>query len=157
MSVVAKLRYLRISPRKVRLVTNAIKGKNVAEARSILDFTVRKASQPVKKLLESAIANAKNNFSLDEKNLYIAKVFVDQGRRLKRWRARARGRAAEIHKDSSHITLILEEHKAEKKEKGKKEKIIKKGKDKEDKKNKKDTKSKSVKKSKKDNKDKKAK
>ncbi|MEK7519444.1 MAG: 50S ribosomal protein L22 [Patescibacteria group bacterium] len=109
MSVIAKLRYLRIAPRKVRLVTPLIKGKEVNKAEIILKFTVKKAAQPILKLLKSAVASARHNFQLDEKNLYISKITVDEGPKFKRWRARARGRAAEIQKKTSHITLILEE------------------------------------------------
>jgi len=110
MSVVAKLKYLRIAPRKVRLVANLIRGKSVKEAQTILDFTVKKAAQPLLKLLKSALSNAKHNFQLlDESNLYISKIIVEEGPKLKRWRARARGTAASIQKKTSHITIILDE------------------------------------------------
>ena len=109
MSVIAKLRYLRIAPLKVRLVVDLIRGKSVEEAQTILRFTIKKAAQPILKLLKSAIANAKNNFQLDETNLYISKITVDGGPRYKRWRARARGRAAEIQKKTSHVTICLGE------------------------------------------------
>ena len=118
MSVSVKLKHLRISPRKVRLVADLIRGKDVSQAKSVLDFTVKKSSLHLKKLLNSAIAAAKNDFSLDEKDLYISKITVDEGPRLKRWRARARGRAAEILKRTSHITLVLDKkEKADKKTK----------------------------------------
>jgi len=109
MAVVAKLRYLRIAPRKVRLVADLIRGKSIEEAQTILRFTVKKASQPILKLLKQATSNAKNNFQLDESNLYISKITVDEGPKYKRWRARARGRAAEIQKKTSHVTLCLNE------------------------------------------------
>lgn len=109
MSVTAKLRYLRISSRKVRLVGDLIRGKSVEEAQTILNFTVKKAVRPLLKLLNSAVANAKNNFQLEESNLYISKITVDEGPKNKRWRARARGSAAEIQKKTSHITLYLDE------------------------------------------------
>lgn len=109
MQVTAKLNYLRIAPRKVRLVTALIRKKKVEEAQAVLNFTVKRASRPLLKLLNSAVANARNNLKLDPDNLYISKVTVDEGRKYKRWRARARGRAAEIQKKTSHITLILEE------------------------------------------------
>lgn len=109
MTVVAKLNYLRIAPRKVRLVADLIRGKSVEEAEVILNFAVKKASHPFLKLLNSAIANAKNNFQLEKSNLYISKVIVDEGPKYKRWRARARGRAAEIQKKTSHLVLYLEE------------------------------------------------
>ncbi|TET84128.1 MAG: 50S ribosomal protein L22 [Candidatus Nealsonbacteria bacterium] len=109
MPVTAKLRYLRIAPRKVRLVADLIRGKRIEEAQNILHFKVKKAALPLLKLLRSATANAKNNFQLDESNLYIAKILVDEGPKYKRWRARARGRADEIQKKTSHITVVLDE------------------------------------------------
>ena len=119
MQVTAKLKFLRIAPRKVRLVANLIRGKEVEKAQAILSFTVKKASHPLLKLLNSAVANAKNNFQLDPANLYISKITVDEGRIYKRWRARARGRAAAIQKKTSHINLILDEIKPSKKAKKK--------------------------------------
>lgn len=109
MPVIAKLRYLRIAPRKVRLVADSIRGKSAEEAQTILRFTIKKAGQPLLKLLKQALANARNNFQLDETNLYISKITVDEGPKYKRWRARARGRAAAIQKKTSHVTLILDE------------------------------------------------
>ncbi|PIW91361.1 MAG: 50S ribosomal protein L22, partial [Candidatus Nealsonbacteria bacterium CG_4_8_14_3_um_filter_37_36] len=105
-SVTAKLRYLRITPRKVRQVSDLIRGKTVEEAQTILRYTVKKAAQPLLKLLKSAVASAKNNFQLEELNLYISKILVDEGPKLKRWRARARGRADEIQKKTSHVTIV---------------------------------------------------
>ncbi|MCD6528358.1 50S ribosomal protein L22 [bacterium] len=109
MEVISKLRYLRIAPRKVRLVADLIRGKTADEAQTILNFTTKKAAKPLLKLLKSAIANAKHNFQMDEGNLYISKITVDEGPKYKRWRARARGQAAEIQKKTSHITLVLDE------------------------------------------------
>lgn len=109
MRVYAKLRYLRIAPRKVRLVADLLRGKTVEEAQNTLHFTAKRAAPPLLKLLKSAIANAKNNFRLEEKNLYISKVLVDEGPKLKRWIARARGKADEIQKKTSHITIVLDE------------------------------------------------
>jgi len=108
-SVTAKLRYLRITPRKVRQVSDLIRGKTVEEAQTILRYTVKKTAQPLLKLLKSAVASAKNNFQLEELNLYISKILVDEGPKLKRWRARARGRADEIQKKTSHVTIVLDE------------------------------------------------
>ncbi len=105
--ITAQLNSYRQSPRKVRVVANAIKGKSVKEAKSRLDFITKRATGPLHKLLNSAIANAKQNASMDENILYVKKVFVDQGPSLKRWRARAQGRAASIKKRMSHITVIL--------------------------------------------------
>lgn len=109
MAVTAKLRYLRIAPRKVRLIADLIRGKKVEEAQKILNFTVKKTAQPLLKLLDSAVANARNNFQIESANLYISKITVDEGPKYKRWRARARGQAYQIQKKSSHITLILDE------------------------------------------------
>ena len=109
MLVTAKLKYLRIAPRKVRLVADLIRGKSVEEAQTILNFTTKKAAPILVKLLKSAIANAKTNFQLEEKNLYIAKVLVDEGPKYKRWMPRARGMASPIQKKTSHITLVLDE------------------------------------------------
>ena len=92
----AVVRYVRISPQKARLVVDLIRGKRVEEALRILDFTRKKASGIVTKLLKSAVANASQNPDIDENILYIKKIFVDQGPVLKRWRARAQGRAASI-------------------------------------------------------------
>jgi large subunit ribosomal protein L22 len=108
MPVTAKLRYLRIAPRKVRLVVDLIRGKSVEEARTILTFTTKRAAKPLLKLLNTAVADAKNNFQLDTAGLFISKITVDEGPKYKRWRARARGRAAEIQKKTSHIAISLE-------------------------------------------------
>jgi large subunit ribosomal protein L22 len=109
--VKAYLRYLRIAPRKVRLVADLIRGKSVLEAERILNFTRKKAALPLLKLLKSAISNAKHNFNLDEKNLYISKITVDQGPKTKKVFPRARGRADIKEKKTSHVTLILKEKK----------------------------------------------
>jgi large subunit ribosomal protein L22 len=109
MPVSAKLRYLRIAPRKVRLVADLIRGKKVEEAQTILEFTQKRAAGPLLKLLKSAIANARHNFQLDPANLFISKITVDEGPKYKRWMPRARGMAYEIQKKTSHVTLILEE------------------------------------------------
>ena len=110
-TVMARLKYLRIAPRKVRMVADLIRGKSVQEAEQILNIVVKRASKPLLKLLKSALANAKNNFHLDETNLYVSKITVDEGPKLKRWRARSRGQAYEIQKKTSHITLVLAEAK----------------------------------------------
>ena len=105
----AKLRHLRIAPRKVRLVADLIRGKSAEEAQTILNFTVKKAAQPILKLLNSALANVKNNFQLDPLNLYVSRITVDEGQKLKRWRSRARGTAYGIQKKTSHVNLALDE------------------------------------------------
>lgn len=109
MEVRAKLRFLRMSPRKVRLVVDAIRGRGVDEAEHRLMYVQKQAVRPVLKLLKSAIANAENNFQIKKDNLYIKKAFVDMGPSLKRWKPRAFGRAAAILKRSSHVTIILDE------------------------------------------------
>ncbi len=113
-----KLRYLRISPRKVRLVAKMVKGKTAKEAQAVLDFTVKRAANPILKLLNSAIATAKNDFHKSEDSLYIKNITVDEGPSLKRILPRARGRADIIKKRTSHITLVLAER-GMKEEKGK--------------------------------------
>jgi len=109
MEVKAVLKYLRISPRKVRLVTNLLKGMDVLEAENQLLHLNKRASLEVLKLLKSAIKNAENNFNLNPQNLYIYQIRVDQGPTLLRYMPRARGTANEIRKKSSHITIILKE------------------------------------------------
>jgi large subunit ribosomal protein L22 len=109
MEVKTKLRHLRISPRKVRLVVDVIRGMEVRKALAQLRVINKRAVQPLTKLLQSAVANAKNNFELAEDNLYIKEIRVDKGSTLHRWQPRARGRATPIRKRSSHVSLILAE------------------------------------------------
>ncbi len=111
-----------MSPRKVRLVIDAIRGRSVDEAEHRLMYIQKDAVLPVLKLLKSAIANAENNFQIKKETLFIKKAFVDMGPSLKRWKPRAFGRAAPILKKSSHVTIILDELAAAKgvKVKGKK-------------------------------------
>jgi ribosomal protein L22 len=106
-TVRAKARYVRCAPRKARLVVDHIRGKSAEEARAILTHTPRAASRDVLKLLDSAIANAENNHELGADELRIAKVFVDEGPTLKRYRPRALGRATRIRKRTSHMTIHL--------------------------------------------------
>jgi ribosomal protein L22 len=103
----AKARYVRCAPRKARLVVDHIRGKSVDEARAILIHTPRAASRDVLKLLDSAIANAENNHELVADELKIDRVFVDEGPTLKRFRPRALGRATQIRKRTSHMTILL--------------------------------------------------
>ncbi len=105
----ATARYVRISPRKVRIVIDMIRGKQVDEALSILEYTPKAASEPVKKLLKSAIANAENNMNMDPSKLYVAEVYANQGPTLKRYRPRAQGRAYQILKRTSHIGIVLDQ------------------------------------------------
>lgn len=102
-------RYIRISSRKVKIVIDLIRGKSVAEAQAILRFTPKSAAPVVEKLLNSAIANAENNLELSRDGLFVAEVFADQGPTLKRFRPRAHGRAFQILKRTSHITIILDQ------------------------------------------------
>ncbi len=110
--ITAKLSHLRISSRKIRLVTDLIKGLSVIEAERQLKFLTKKAAKPVLKLLNSAVANAKNKANLVKENLYVSNVIVESGPTLKRWRPRAMGRTTPIMKRTSHITLILNEKEA---------------------------------------------
>ncbi|WP_400164654.1 50S ribosomal protein L22 [Brevibacillus sp. TJ4] len=109
MEAKAVARNIRIASRKVRLVVDLIRGKQVGEALAILKHTPKAASPVVEKLLKSAIANAEHNYEMDPNNLVVSKIFVDQGPTLKRFRPRAQGRASRIHKRTSHITVVLNE------------------------------------------------
>lgn len=120
--VKAKLKNLRISPRKVRVSADMVRGCNVNEAIFRLDNVVKKANEPIRKLIESAIANAQNNFELDVNDLVVSDIQVGEAITMKRWTPRAYGRATPILKRSSHVYLILEAEKATKKKAEKKEK-----------------------------------
>lgn len=110
MEAKAVARYVRISARKARLVANEIRGYGYQEAIDILRFTNKKASELIINLLYSAAANAiQMNADIDPDNLYISKIYVDEGPIMKRYRPRARGRAARIRKRHSHITVVLSE------------------------------------------------
>ncbi|MEK7473150.1 MAG: 50S ribosomal protein L22 [Patescibacteria group bacterium] len=111
MDVHAHLRQLRMSPRKVRLVVNTVRGLSVAEAETRLTFLPKLAAKPVLKLLRSAVANAEHNFQLNRNDLYIRTIVADGGPTLKRWRARAFGRTAPIRKRTTHISLVLSDEK----------------------------------------------
>lgn len=103
----AVARYVRMSPRKARLVIDNIRGKDVAQAYVTLQFAPQKASKVIEKVLRSAVANAVNNFELDEDRLYVAEAYVDQGPVLKRWRPRARGRADMRRRPTAHVTVVV--------------------------------------------------
>ena len=107
--VKANLRYLRIAPRKVRLVADLIRGKSVQDAERILNFTRKRAAIALLKLLKSAVSNAKHNFNLDEKKLYISKITVNEGPKMRKVFPRARGSTDIIQKKTSHVSLILKE------------------------------------------------
>ena len=109
MEAKANLKYLRISPRKVQIACDLIRGKDVAAAAAILMNTPKAASEHLLKLLKSAAANAENNHEMDPAKLYVSEVFVCGGPILKRVMPRAQGRAFRINKRTSHITLVLKE------------------------------------------------
>lgn len=135
MEIKVKLSNLRTAPRKTRLVADLIRGKDLGTAQSILSFTVNKTAKNILKLLNSAEAAATHDLHLDKTNLFVSKITVDEGPKLKRWHPMSRGRAYPIIKRTSHIALILaeknpttvkEEKKEEKKVEVKKEKVEKK-------------------------------
>ncbi|AGA56529.1 MAG: 50S ribosomal protein L22 [Thermobacillus sp.] len=105
----AHANYVRIAPRKARLVVDLIRGKSVGEAIAILRHTPKAASPIVEKLLNSAVANAEHNYQMNVERLYISQAYVNQGPTLKRYRPRAQGRAFPIKKRTSHITLVVSE------------------------------------------------
>ena len=106
-SATARVRYLRIAPMKTRRVVDMIRGLPAAEAQAILTFSPQAASEPVGKVLASAVANAQNNYNLDPRTLVISEAFVDEGPTMKRFRPRAQGRAYRIRKRSSHVTIVV--------------------------------------------------
>ncbi len=109
MEVKASLNNIRIASRKVRLVTNLVKGMPATAAQAQLAFLVKKPAPMILKLLNSACANAKNNFSIEKDNLFVKKITVDEGPTLKRWMPRAQGRATPIMKRTCSVNLVLEE------------------------------------------------
>ncbi|WP_054675888.1 50S ribosomal protein L22 [Parasalinivibrio latis] len=107
MEAIAKHRFARISPQKARLVADQVRGKDVAEALNILAFSNKKAAELVKKVVESAIANAEHNEGADIDDLRVAKICIDEGPTMKRIMPRAKGRADRILKRTSHITVVV--------------------------------------------------
>ena len=105
----ASLNHLRISPRKVGIVCDLIRGKSVAQAIAIMENTPKAACEPLVKLVKSAAANAENNHQMDPEKLYVAEVFATGGPILKRIRPRAQGRAFRINKRTSHVTVVVKE------------------------------------------------
>jgi large subunit ribosomal protein L22 len=103
----AKARYLRTSPRKVRLVADQVRGLPIEDARALLRFSPKGAARDVGKLIESAAANAENNHELVAEDLRVTEIHVDAGPTLRRWRARARGRATRIDRRTSHLSVAL--------------------------------------------------
>jgi len=109
MEAKAVTKYVRVSPQKARLVANLIRGKSVSEAYHILRYTPRKAARIIYKTLASAVANAEETKMMDVDNLYVSKIYVDEGPRLRRWKARAMGRVRPIVRRLSHITVVVAE------------------------------------------------
>ena len=109
MEAKAVAKYVRIAPRKVRVVMDLIRGKSVAEAFAILKFTPKVGAEAIEKVLKSAVANAENNFDMNVDILYVSSCFVDQGPTMKRIHPRSRGQAFKILKRSSHITVAVDE------------------------------------------------
>lgn len=109
MEVRSKLKFVRISPRKARKAVDLIRGKGVEEASNLLMLSTKKSARIVKKVLDSAIANANANYSMDVDSLFVKLAFVDEGATLKRFMPRAMGRATQILKRTSHITIVLDE------------------------------------------------
>ena len=106
---VATLKYARISPRKVKIVADLLRGKDVQEALAIVKFTPKASSEVIEKLLKSAIANAENNHFMNRKDLVVSEIYANQGPTLKRIRPAAKGSAVRIRKRTSHITIVLRE------------------------------------------------
>ena len=109
MEAKAVAKYIRVAPRKVRVVMDLIRGKNVAEAFAILKFTPKVGADVIEKVLKSAVANAENNFDMNVDKLYVSSAYVDQGPTLKRIHPRSRGQAFRILKRTSHVTVVVEE------------------------------------------------
>ncbi|MHB1615236.1 MAG: 50S ribosomal protein L22 [Actinomycetes bacterium] len=106
-TAMARVRYLRVTPMKARRVVDLIRGLPATEAQAVLRFSTQAASEPVGKVLDSAIANAEHNRQLDPATLWVSQAFVDEGPTLKRFRPRAQGRAFRIRKRTSHVTVVV--------------------------------------------------
>ncbi|WDV45419.1 50S ribosomal protein L22 [Clostridiaceae bacterium M8S5] len=109
MEAKAIAKHVRISPRKVQLAADLVRGKSVMEAVAILKYMPTKGAEVLGKVVKSALANAENNFDLDRDNLYVAQAYANQGPTLKRYRPRAQGRAFHIRKRTSHVGVVLKE------------------------------------------------
>lgn len=109
MEAKAVTQHIRIAPRKIRIVIDLIRGKNVGEAFAILKYTPKVASEVLEKILKSAVANAEHNYDMNADKLYVAAAYVDQGPTLKRIHPRSRGQAFKILKRTSHVTLVVKE------------------------------------------------
>ena len=109
METSAAAKFVRISPRKIRLIMDQVRGKRVEEALNMLSFAPQKGARILKKLINSAVANAEQNSGVDVDALFVKRVYADEGPTLKRFRPRAQGRATRIRKRSSHLTVVLDE------------------------------------------------
>ena len=109
MEAKAVAKYVRISPRKVKPVTDLVRGKDINEALAILKFTPNKGAKALEKVVKSAVANAENNFDMAIEKLYVSEVYANQGPTMKRWKAGSMGRASTILKRTSHIGVTLKE------------------------------------------------
>lgn len=109
----AMAKYLRTSPYKLNLVAQSIRGKNAGKALVDLEFSPRRIAEEVRKVLQSAVANAENNHGLDVDKLYVAEAYVGKSIMMRRWRARARGRASRIEKQFSRLTVVVREREDE--------------------------------------------
>ncbi|NQT55299.1 MAG: 50S ribosomal protein L22 [Desulfobacteraceae bacterium] len=105
----AATKFIRVSPRKIRLVMDQVRGRKVEEALNILSFAPQKGARILKKLINSAVANAEQNSDVDVDSLYIKRLYADEGPTMKRWRPRAQGRATRINKRTSHLAIIVDE------------------------------------------------
>jgi large subunit ribosomal protein L22 len=109
MQVKVTAKYIRIAPRKTRLVVDQVRGLSVEKAEQTLQFMNKAAAEPVLKAIRSAVANAEHNHQLDKANLYVAQIFANEGFKMKRFMPRAFGRASQVMKRTSHITVVLDE------------------------------------------------
>lgn len=105
----AAVKFIRVSPRKIRLVMDQVRGRKVEEALNILSFAPQKGARILKKLINSAVANAEQNSNVDVDSLYVKRLYADEGPTMKRWRPRAQGRATRINKRTSHLTIIVDD------------------------------------------------
>ncbi|NLK72025.1 MAG: 50S ribosomal protein L22 [Clostridiales bacterium] len=109
MEAKAIAKYVRISPRKMKPITDLVRGKDASEALAILKFTPNKGAKVLEKVISSAVANAENNHDMNVEKLFVSEVFANQGPTMKRWRAGSQGRASTILKRSSHVGVVLKE------------------------------------------------
>ena len=114
----AQARFVRVTPQKARRVIDLIRGLPASDAQALLRFAPQGASEPIGKVLDSAIANASNNYNLDPRTLVVSEAFVDEGPTMKRFRPRAQGRASQILKRTSHITVVVQSVDTDAKKKG---------------------------------------